>query len=107
MTSIGGTDQAIIEVFRKCFQLSIFTLDNTLLADPTSPWHQNFQSCVIVVGILMVNFCIVYAMKVSPTPIVPAITQWEIKGEALAYIQLPLILAWCITIHKVRGCLIA
>ena len=66
MTPIGGTDRAIIDIFSKCFQLSIFTLANTLLADPAPPWHQNFQSCVIVVGILMVIFCIVYAEKASP-----------------------------------------
>jgi hypothetical protein len=37
MTPIGGTDWAIIDVFSKCFQLSIFTLANTLLADPVNP----------------------------------------------------------------------
>jgi hypothetical protein len=67
MTPIGGTNRAIIDVFSKCFQLSIFTPANTLLADPAPPWHQNFRSCVIVVGILIVIFCIVYAEKASPS----------------------------------------
>jgi ATP-dependent exoDNAse (exonuclease V) alpha subunit len=43
---------------------------------------------------------------ISPSwvPIVPAVARWETKaGKALTHTQLPLMMAWGITIHKSLG----